>query len=538
MLILLYAVSVGLMILIPVALAAALRRFSPAPWLLFGIGCLTFFVSQAVHLPLNQWLADIGLLPAAAASSLPVAQTALIAGLTAGLCEELARAAGYALLRRFRPAWLDLPGAAMLGLGHGGFESMTFGAVLTAATAGALIPLIGTDLTQLGLPADQLAALRAQLAAFTAHPWNGAYPALERVLAISAQVIFSLLVWKAFRGAGFRRNWFYLPLAVLYHALIDFAAVYGVHFIPDRPALLEGIFAALLIPGYVWAALQFGAYQKEHPAGVPRPKLRGELDVLWTATRKELLQLWRTNRLLVSGAVFLVFGMGSPLLAKLVPDIFQSVAGMEQFAALIPTPTAADAMAQYVKNLTQFGFVLAILLGMGAVAGEKERGVAPMILSKPMPRWAFLAGKFVAQGVLYLGCFALSGAGAYYYTAILFGPPQPENFLLMNLLLWLWLMTFVALALLGSTLGKSTVGAGGIGAVLAVGMLLAGSIPRYGGLLPGALAGWAGQAGAEAAHAALSAGSSAASGGALASAAAAVVLSLVLAIGAFEQQEL
>jgi ABC-2 type transport system permease protein len=538
MLIAIYVVSIGLMILIPAALAGALRRFSPAPWLLFGIGCLTFTVSQVVHLPLNQWLADLGILPAATSSDIPIFQVAAVAGLSAGVCEELARAAGYALLRRFRPAWLDLPGAAMLGLGHGGFEAMTFGAVLTAATAGALIPLIGTDLGKLGLDARMTAALLAQLAAFTAHPWNGFYPLAERIIAISAHTVFSLMVWKAFTGGGFRRNWFYLPLAILYHAAIDFAAVAGMHFIPDQPALLELIFAGLMIPGYAWAAWQIRGFRREQPAAPAGGSLGAELGIFWTATRKEFIQLWKTNRILVAGAVFLVFGMGSPLLAKLIPEIFKSVAGMEQFATLIPTPTAADAMAQYVKNLSQFGFLLAILLGMGAVVGEKERGVAPMILSKPMPRWAFLASKFVSQGLLYLACLVLSGAGAYYYTAVLFEPVKLDSFLLMNLLFWLWLMTFVSLALLASTLGKSTVSAGGIAIGLAVVFLLAGSIPRYGLLLPGALIGWAAQIGAESALSAAASGMSAASAGALASAAAVVVLSLILSIGAFEQQEL
>jgi hypothetical protein len=41
------------------------------------------------------------------------------------------------------------------------------------------------------------------------------------------------------------------------------------------------------------------------------------------------------------------------------------------------------------------------------VAGEKERGLTPMILSKPMPRWAFLLSKFAAQTLLYLLGFTL-----------------------------------------------------------------------------------------------------------------------------------
>jgi ABC-2 type transport system permease protein len=552
MLTLLYGTFVLLMILIPVFLAIGMRRIAAAPWLLFGIGCLTFAVSQVIHLPLNQWLADIGLLPGTTVSDPPLLQTALIAGLTAGLCEELIRAAGLALIRRFRPAWMRLPGAIMLGLGHGGFESMVFGGVLTAATVSALLPLIGTDLHTLGLTAAQLETLRAQIESLTAYPWSGGYAVLERIIAISAHIIFSIMIWKAFAGNRFSRNWFYIPLAVLYHAGVDFAAVYGVHSLQGQPLLFESIFAGMLIPGYVWSAREIIHFRKRESSApaeavdVPQSSIRSEWNVFWAATKKELYQLWKTKRMLVTGAVFLVFGLGSPLIAKLLPEVFQSVAGMEQFASLIPEPTAADAMAQYIKNLMQFGFLLAVLLGMSAVVGEKEHGVAPMILSKPMPRWAFLASKFTSQTVMYLACFLLSGAGAYYYTWILFGPLNLDLFLLMNILLWLWVLSFVALALLGSTLGKTTVSAGGIGFVLSVAMMLAGSIPRYGALLPNGLTSWAEQAGqaatgiipAASSITAAATGPVTANGGALASTIILIVISLILSLGFFEQQEL
>ena len=50
-------------------------------------GILTFIASQVVHLPLNAWLADLGILPhAGRAETPPLWQFALVAGLTAGLC--------------------------------------------------------------------------------------------------------------------------------------------------------------------------------------------------------------------------------------------------------------------------------------------------------------------------------------------------------------------------------------------------------------------------------------------------------------------
>jgi ABC-2 type transport system permease protein len=546
MLTIFYGISVFLMILVPVILAICLRRISVTPWILFGIGCLTFVASQAIHLPLNEGLAGLGLLPGKTSADLPVWQVALIAGLTAGLCEELIRAAGFAVLRRWRPGWMRMPDAFMLGLGHGGIESMVFGGVLTAATIGSLLPLIGADLQPLGLKPEHLELLRAQLETLTAHPWQSIYPLLERTIAISAHVVFSLMVWKAFTGGGLRRNGYYIPLAVVYHALVDVGAVYGSYNIKDQPLLMELAFAGMLLPGYIWAALQLRRSAQENPsAGAKvRSSIRSELAVFWAAVKKEIRQLWRTKLILVTAAVFLVFGMMSPLIAKLIPEIFGSVQGMEQFAALIPVPSAADAMTQYFKNITQFGFLLAVLLGMGAVAGEKEHGVAPMILSKPMPRWAFIASKFTAQSAMYLLCFVLAAAGAYYYTGILFGPLELGSFVLANLLLWIWLLTFVALALIGSTLGKTTVSAGGIGLALSIAMMLAGSIPLYGALFPNGLLSWAAQAAQSAAGITLSATASAAAGqitsngGALASAIAVIFLSLVLSIGFFEQQEL
>jgi ABC-2 type transport system permease protein len=215
------------------------------------------------------------------------------------------------------------------------------------------------------------------------------------------------------------------------------------------------------------------------------------------------------------------------------------------FKDLIPTPTAGDAMTQYIKNISQFGFILAILLGMGAVAGEKERGIVPMIISKPLPRWAFISSKFAAQFLMYLGGFVLAGLGAYYYTLILFGGLDPGGFTLLNLLMLLWLLTFVALSLLGSTLGSSTVAAGGIGLGLSVVLLLAGNLPLYGTLLPGGLLGWAtlaGQAAAGIQSAAQAAGpfdpENVALGGSAAAAIVLVVFTLILSIGIFEQQEL
>jgi ABC-2 type transport system permease protein len=212
--------------------------------------------------------------------------------------------------------------------------------------------------------------------------------------------------------------------------------------------------------------------------------------IFFTSLRKEILQLGRTYRLLALAIVLVVFGLLSPLLAKLTPELIRLLPGSEDLASLIPKPTMADAVAQYVKNITQFGLLLALLLTMGAVAQEKERGTAVLMLVKPLPRSIFLLSKFVALALAFLLCLALAGLGGYYYTLLLFGPPNAWGWLALNLLLWVYLLVYVALTLLASVLMRSQAAAAGLGfgAMLVLGAVSA--IPGLGKYLPGQLAAW------------------------------------------------
>lgn len=174
-----------------------------------------------------------------------------------------------------------------------------------------------------------------------------------------------------------------------------------------------------------------------------------------TAFRKEWLELVRTRKLLIALVVLVLFGMTSPLMAKMTPEIMTLIPGGEQFALMIPTPTINDAIAQYIKNITQFGVLLALLFGMGSVANEKEKGTAAMILSKPMPRFTFLLAKITANSLLFALALALAGIGCYYYTYVLFGTLPLDAFLQMSGLILLYIVVYVALTVFFSTLTRT-----------------------------------------------------------------------------------
>jgi ABC-2 type transport system permease protein len=210
------------------------------------------------------------------------------------------------------------------------------------------------------------------------------------------------------------------------------------------------------------------------------------------ALRKEMLEQLRTYRLLMVGAVLIVFGLLSPLLAKITPEIIKMIPEGETIAQLLPPPTILDAVAQYLKNTGQFSILLALLVTMGAVVQEKDKGTAAMMLVKPLPRLTFLMAKFTALALMFIVTIAIAGLACYYYTWLLFGALDVPAWLALNGLLLVFVLVYVALTLFCSVLMKSQAGAGALALGLLFIISLIGSIPGLGEHLPGQLLTWGG----------------------------------------------
>ena len=215
--------------------------------------------------------------------------------------------------------------------------------------------------------------------------------------------------------------------------------------------------------------------------------------VFWVALRKELFEQWRSYRLLIVAVVLLLFGgFMAPLTAKYTPELIKALAPEgDEIAKLVPAPTAAVAVEEYVQNISQFGVLVALLVTMGAVAREKERGTAALMLVKPLPRGVFLAAKFGALGVTFAISVLIAATASYYYTMLLFEALDISSWLALNGLLLLFLLVYVALTILCSTLAKSQVIAGGLAFGLLMLLSVLGALPTLGDYLPGRLVSWA-----------------------------------------------
>lgn len=210
-----------------------------------------------------------------------------------------------------------------------------------------------------------------------------------------------------------------------------------------------------------------------------------------TVFRKEMLEQGRTYRFLIVLAVFAAFGLSSPALAKFTPEMLKAIPGVPpEIMLAFPTPTLADAVGQYVKNMSQFGVLLALLVTMGVVVQEKERGTAAFFLTRPVSRPTFLLAKFAALTVAFVASLAVAALGCWYYTYFLFEPLAWGPFLALNGLMLVVFLVYMALSLLGSTIARSNGVAVGLAFLALVLIAGIGALPSIGDYFPGRLFSW------------------------------------------------
>jgi ABC-2 type transport system permease protein len=176
---------------------------------------------------------------------------------------------------------------------------------------------------------------------------------------------------------------------------------------------------------------------------------------------KEVIEAWRTYRLGLTCALFIVLGILSPVIVRFLPELQQLLGNAEELGfGELDLPDVIDLL---VRNLIQFGSIAAVLLAMGSVARERDRGTLPLVLSKPVSRTAVLAAKFVSIAMI-LGLATFLGVlAAWLYTGVLYGVTPPFGWVELAILVLLAVLVPAAIAFLGSVLVRSELGAAAFG---------------------------------------------------------------------------
>jgi ABC-2 type transport system permease protein len=201
---------------------------------------------------------------------------------------------------------------------------------------------------------------------------------------------------------------------------------------------------------------------------------------------KEVIEAWRTYRLVYLCALFVVIGIAAPVIIRYLPDLA---------AALVPDAEidvaetgAPDVVDLLLSTLLNAGALAAVLMTMGTVAGERERGTAWLVLSKPVGRAAFLWAKFVALGMIFALATGLAVLAAWLYSNLFYGQVPILPWTQMAFIAWLSIMVYVSITFLGSAVAASPLGAAGFGLAAIAGLSLLSAVNGLTPWLPTGLA--------------------------------------------------
>lgn len=184
--------------------------------------------------------------------------------------------------------------------------------------------------------------------------------------------------------------------------------------------------------------------------------------------KKEWLEQLRTYRLFILLILFFIFGMMSPLTAKLTPLILKNFA-VEGMQITMQDPTAMDSYMQFFKNNTSMGLIVLILVFSGILSSELSKGTLINILTKGLSRNAVIMAKFTSAAIIWTVCLALCFVTTYGYTEYLFDQQGISHLWFAVLCLWLFGIFLLTLLLLVSTVGKSSyTSLLGVGAVVVI----------------------------------------------------------------------
>lgn len=157
---------------------------------------------------------------------------------------------------------------------------------------------------------------------------------------------------------------------------------------------------------------------------------------------KELLEIRRTWQFMAMVIVFTLVAVLGPVIVRIVVAVTDPKGG---------GPSARDILGGVVGGaIPGLGVFMAIIVAMGALAGERSSGTAAMTLSKPVSRSAFVLAKFLAITIAIVASVAFASVVTYLLTLVLFGAGNILRFELGILVVTIFLIFVASITLFWS----------------------------------------------------------------------------------------
>lgn len=173
----------------------------------------------------------------------------------------------------------------------------------------------------------------------------------------------------------------------------------------------------------------------------------------------ELLEAVRNIKFIWLTLFFTILGVTQPLIDKYMEVILQNFGGID---GIMIDPNAPDPLANEVLLATffgqfnQIGLIVLIISFMGMIANEKNSGVQGFIFTRPVSSLEYISSKLFGNWLISMICIAIGSIVSYFYTIHLFDYYSIKNFLLFLVFYSVWILFVISLAILFSTMIKSS----------------------------------------------------------------------------------
>ena len=203
-------------------------------------------------------------------------------------------------------------------------------------------------------------------------------------------------------------------------------------------------------------------------------------------TKKELLEQYRSGKLLFLGILFVLFGIMNPAVAKLTPWLMEIMAdSLAQSGMHITsvTVTAMDSWVQFFKNMPM-ALITFVLLEGSIFTREYQKGTLVLSLTKGLPRHQVVLSKTAILTLLWTACYWLCFAITYGYNAYFWDNAIAKNMLFSVMCWWFMGLWVIGLVIFFSAVSNNNTGVFlGTGGVV-LGCYLLGLLPKVSKYMP------------------------------------------------------
>ncbi|HET9899299.1 MAG TPA: hypothetical protein VFQ44_30605 [Streptosporangiaceae bacterium] len=107
--------------------------------------------------------------------------------------------------------------------------------------------------------------------------------------------------------------------------------------------------------------------------------------------RLEWLRLSRTPRAPALAAVYLIFGLGKPAVAKYLNTIIRHAGGADGLKITAPPPIPLDGIKAFLGEADLIGLLVVVVIAVGAFGFDAKPGLATFMRTRTRGMWQLVA---------------------------------------------------------------------------------------------------------------------------------------------------